>query len=150
MALSESGAILFYLAEGTSFLPTGRLQKAKVLQWMFFEQHRHEPSLSVARLIHWYQGDPSERLEELVARQENARQALDIMEQTLSTQPFLAGETLTLADIALFAHTHIADQAGLLLLDWPHVVNWCGRIEEIPGFVSMQDIPDDTVPAAII
>lgn len=148
--LVESNAILYYLAHNSALVPDDDFDRARMLQWMFFEQHRHEPSLSVARLIHWYQGDPSERLEELVARQENARQALDIMEQTLSTQPFLAGETLTLADIALFAHTHIADQAGLLLLDWPHVVNWCGRIEEIPGFVSMQDIPDDTVPAAII
>lgn len=135
--LVESNAIACYLARDSSLWPEDDFDRARMLQWMFFEQHRHEPSLSVARLIHWYQGDDVERQEELIERQEGARQALDIMEQTLSLAPFLAGDRMSIADIVLFAHTHIADQAGIPLSGWPHVVAWCDRIERVPGFIPM-------------
>ncbi|MFC0269573.1 glutathione S-transferase family protein [Kushneria aurantia] len=138
--LVESNAIVHYLARGSALLPADDFDHARMLQWMFFEQHRHEPSLSVARLIHWYHGDPADRHDELIARQEGARQALDIMEQTLAEDAWLAGERMSLADIALFAHTHIADQAGVPLWGWPRVTEWCARIEQCPGFVPMQQV----------
>lgn len=110
--LSESNAILNYLAEGTDLLPSNRLERARVLQWQFFEQYSHEPYIAVARYINLYLGLPDSRLDEYKAKQEGGHKALSVMEEQLSRSSFLVGDSLTIADISLFAYTHVAHEGG--------------------------------------
>jgi len=128
--LSESDAILFYLAEGTSFLPTDRLGRGRVLQWMFFEQYSHEPYIAVARRIRHMEGKPVPA--ELAER---GRQALGVMERHLAGHPFLVEDVYTIADIALYAYTHVADEGGFDLGPYPSVRAWLARVGDQPGHV---------------
>lgn len=131
--LAESNAIIFHLAEGTSLLPADRWQRAQVLQWLFFEQYSHEPFIAVLRFWHKY-GRLAEQTEaELRARTEGAYRALAQMEQALDGRAWLVGETLSVADIALFAYTHVADEGGLSLADYPAVRDWLARVQARPG-----------------
>jgi glutathione S-transferase len=137
-ALSESDAILCYLADGSPLLPADRLERAQVLQWMFFEQYSHEPYVAVARFIRQFlkkNDDP--RLPEKTA---GSYRALDVMEQHLATRTFLVGERYTVADIALYAYTHVADEAGLDLSNYPGIRAWLERVRTQPRHIDMPGV----------
>ncbi len=135
--LSESNAILNYLANGSSLLPSDTFDQAKVLQWQFFEQYSHEPYIAVARFIAKYLGMPSNRKEEFESKQVGGYQALKVMETQLSETPYLVGEQLTIADISLYGYTHVADEGGFDLSTYPAISQWIKRIQLIPGYVGM-------------
>ncbi|WP_375753773.1 glutathione S-transferase family protein [Vibrio sp. HN007] len=135
--LSESNAILGYFAEGTSYLPKDNYQKAKVYEWLFFEQYSHEPYIAVARFIKKYQGLPESRLEEYQSLQSGGHKALQIMEQQLDKSPFLVGDNMTIADIALYAYTHVSDEGGFDLENYPKIQRWITSIHRMDGYVGM-------------
>ena len=135
--LSESNAILHYLAEGSGWLPTDRYEHARVLQWQNFEQYSHEPYIAVARFIALYQGLPEERRSEYESKREGGYKALSVMEHQLDATPFLMGELPTIADISLYAYTHVAHEGGFELQDFPAIRAWLKRIEALPGYVPM-------------
>ena len=133
--LSESNAILCYLADGTRLLPENAWQRAQALQWMFFEQYSHEPYIAVARFVaRWLPADHP-RQAELPRLRERGHQALAVMEQQLSKQPFLAECGYSVADIALYAYTHEAPVGGIALDDYPAIRAWLARVEAQRGFV---------------
>jgi len=133
--LPESGAILHYLAEGTPLLPGDRLARARVLQWMFFEQYTHEPSIAVARFILQFLKVPDH--ERLPALQQRGYEALAVMEHHLETRPFFVGQRLSLADLALFAYTHRAAEGGFDLAPYPAVQRWLDRCRAESGVSEM-------------
>lgn len=133
--LPESGAILCYLAEGTPLLPAERLERARVLQWMFFEQYSHEPCIAVARAILRYQPPDSPRRAELPRLQERGYKALGVMEERLQKADYLAGARYSIADIALYAYTHCAADGGFDLARYPALVAWLARVKAQPGHV---------------
>ena len=135
--LSESNAILNYLAAGSELLPTDTFELAKVQQWQFFEQYSHEPYIAVARFIAKYLGLPKERKEEYDAKQAGGHKALAVMEQQLSTTPYLAGELLTTADISLYGYTHVAHEGGFNLKEYPSVLAWINRIQKNQHYIGM-------------
>ena len=135
--LWESNAILNFLAEGTAFLPASGIERARVLQWQFFEQYSHEPYIAVARFINTFLGMPADRAEEFQGKQEGGRRALAVMEGQLEETPFLAGSSPTIADISLYAYTHVADEGGFDLQAYPGVSAWLSRIEALPNYVAM-------------
>ena len=137
--LSESNAILNYLAEGSEFLPASGLPRARVLQWQFFEQYSHEPYIAVARFIKHFLGLPAERQEEFASKQAGGHKALAIMDAQLSRTPYLAGEGLTIADISLYAYTHVAPDGGFVLTEYAHILAWMARIEALPNYLPMQN-----------
>jgi len=133
--LAESDAILWYLAEGTAWLPSERLQRAQVLQWMFFEQYSHEPYVATPRFILKHLPADSPRRAELAERQARGRAALGVMQSHLSGRQFFVGERYTIADIALFAYTHVGHEAKLDLAAYPAVQAWLSRVANQPGHV---------------
>jgi len=135
--LPESNAILNYLAEGTALLPADRLGRARVLQWMFFEQYSHEPCVAVARAILRYLPPDSPRRAELPRLQERGNRALGVMEQHLQKEPFFAAGRYTIADIALYAYTHCAADGGFDLIAFPAVRNWLARVRAQPRHIVM-------------
>ena len=133
-ALAESGAILAYFAEGTRFLPEERFARAQVLQWMFFEQYSHEPYIAVVRF--WVAFSPSPPGEaEIEARRRGGYAALDAMERHLAERSFLVDERYTIADIALYAYTHLAHEGGFELAGYPAIGAWLERVAAQPGHV---------------
>ena len=135
--VSESNAILNFLAHGTEWLPSDPYELAKVQQWQFFEQYSHEPYIAVARFINKYLGLPDDKKAEYEAKQEGGIKALKVMESQLSKTPFLAGEKPTTADIALFAYTHVANEGGFDLSPYVALNAWLERMRALPGFVAM-------------
>ncbi|SEO62437.1 glutathione S-transferase [Luteibacter sp. UNC138MFCol5.1] len=135
--LAESNAILCYLAEGTPYLPTTSWDRARTLQWMFFEQYSHEPCIAVARFICRWLPEDHERRAELPRLRERGAHALDVMEEHLSREPFFSGGGFGVADIALFAYTHCAADGGFDLSRWPLVGTWLERVRARPGFSPM-------------
>jgi glutathione S-transferase len=133
--LAESNAILCYLAEGTRFWPAERLQRAFALQWMFFEQYSHEPYVAVARYIRKFLPPDSPRVAEMPRLMERGHQALAVMEQHLNGRRFFVDESYTVADIALYAYTHVAGDGGFDLSRYPSVTAWLRRVELQPGHV---------------
>jgi len=135
--LTESNAILYYLARDSHYWPRDRLAQTRVLEWQFFEQYSHEPTIAVARFIRFYQNMPENRKAEYQARLKAGYRALDIMEKRLEKNDFLVGEDCSTADISLFAYTHVAPEGGFELSRFPAITAWIGRIEGLDGFVSM-------------
>lgn len=135
--LSESNAIINYLAAGSELYPDDPLVQARIQQWQFFEQYSHEPYIAVARFINKYLGLPEERVEEYAAKQEGGHKALKVMELQLRESPFLVGEDISTADISLFAYTHVAHEGGFDLADYPAVKRWLGDVSAADGFVAM-------------
>jgi glutathione S-transferase len=132
--LAESNAILWYFGEGTRFVPD-RYARAQVLQWMFFEQYDHEPAIAVARFLKTYSGRPElyeERKDELTKRGERA---LGAMERHLDGRGWLVGDGMTIADIALYAYTHAADEGGFSLGGFTSVRAWLDRVAAEPSHV---------------
>lgn len=137
--LPESNAILHYLAEGTPLLPAARLEHAQVLQWLFFEQYSHEPNIAVARYIVRYLGRPEQHEARLQEKMEPGHAALRVMEQHLSQHAFFVAERYSIADIALYAYTHVAHEGGFDLSHYPAVLAWLERVKAQPGHVTMSD-----------
>lgn len=135
--LAESNAILYYLAEGSRFLPKERFARAHTLQWMFFEQYSHEPNIAVVR--HWLQhtGMTDEQRAQLPAKQAGGHAALKVMEEHLSRSDWFSGESITIADISLYAYTHVAEEGGFNLETYPFVRAWLDRVATEPGHVPM-------------
>lgn len=137
--LAESNAILWYFGEGTPFVPDDRYERAQVLQWMFFEQYDHEPSIAVVRFLLAYSGLPREQVSERAeARRPAGYRALDAMERHLGGRTFLVGERMTLADIALYAYTHVAGEGEFDLERYPAIRAWLTRVAAEPGHVPMR------------
>jgi len=135
--LPESNAILNYLAEDTPLLPAERLPRARVLQWMFFEQYSHEPYIAVARYILRYLPPDTPRRADLPRLHERGYQALGVMEQHLAREPYFAAGRYTVADIALYAYTHCAADGGFDLGRLPAVQRWLDRVRGEPGHVPL-------------
>jgi glutathione S-transferase len=135
-SLGESGAIIWYFGEGTRFVPDDPFERAQVLQWMFFEQYDHEPAIAVVRFWLAYSGRPREdfadRLDERLA---TGYRALAALERHLDGRTWLVGEGMTLADIALYAYTHVADEGGFELGRYPAIAAWLERVASAPGHV---------------
>ena len=135
--LSESNAIINFLAMGSELYPADSFEQARVLQWQFFEQYSHEPYIAVARFIAKYLGLPEERREEYEAKQAGGKRALSIMEDQLRQPGFICGEDMTVADISLFAYTHVAHEGGFDLAAYPALQEWIDSIKRLPGFEAM-------------
>ena len=135
--LTESNAILNFLAEGSEFLPQNPYLRAQVLQWQFFEQYSHEPFIATARYINKYLGLPEDRRAEYEAKQEGGHRALSVMEQQLSQSDFLVGSSLTIADISLYAYTHVAHEGGFELDGYVAIRRWIERIEQRDDYLAM-------------
>jgi glutathione S-transferase len=138
--LAESNAILWYFAEGTEYLPEDRYERAQVLQWMFFEQYKHEPGVAVVRF--WDSIAPEHLTPPpgLEAKRADGLVALKAMERHLRDREYFVGAGLTIADITLFAYTHVAHEAGFDLEPLPAVRAWLARVEAHPGIVPMDPL----------
>jgi glutathione S-transferase len=133
--LAESGAILWYFGEGTRFVPGDPYERAQVLQWMFFEQYELEPAIAAVRFWLAYSGRPGEYAERAGRRRAAGYRALAALERHLGGRRFLVGDALTLADIALYAYTHVAHEGGFDLGEYPAVREWLGCVAAEPGHV---------------
>ncbi len=135
--LTESNAILNYLASGTAYLPDEALERSRVLAWTYFEQNLHEPHIATRRYWVSLVEDSSPRANQLDFWLENGKRALATMQKELETNAFFGSDHYTIADIALFAYTHVADEGGFDLGDYPAIGEWMNRVREQPGFVPM-------------
>jgi glutathione S-transferase len=146
--LAESNAILVYLAEGTQFLPDDRFLRADVLRWMFFEQHSHEPALAAAR---WWltlvRGGRELKRHDIDHWMEQGYQALALMQRHLERNKYFVGDRTSVADLALFAHTHVAPEGDFDLSEFPAVTDWLARIASEPGHLAMTQVPPRVVLA---
>ncbi len=135
--LSESNAILNFLASESELLPKNNFQFAKVQQWQFFEQYSHEPFIAAARYIAKYLGLPETHRADYESKQEGGNKALYVMEAQLLKTPYLVGDKLTTADIALYMYTHVAPEGGFDLSKYPAIQLWLGRIASNPRYVGI-------------
>ncbi|MFZ1881359.1 MAG: glutathione S-transferase family protein [Gaiellaceae bacterium] len=138
-ALAESGAILWYFGEGTRFVPADPYERAQVLQWMFFEQYDHEPAIAVVRFWLAYSGRPDDFAARVPERMAAGYRALDALEQGLAGKDWLVGDSMSLADIALYAYTHVADEGGFDLARYPGIRAWLERVAAVSGHVAIDD-----------
>jgi glutathione S-transferase len=134
--LPESNAIIFYLAEGTPFLPADRLGRAQALQWMFFEQYNHEPNIATSRywLTHGIEITPERKIM-LEIKKKGGLDALGVMERHLASRSFFVGERYSIADIALYAYTHVAEEGRFSLAPFPAVREWLKRVAAQPRHI---------------
>lgn len=139
--LAESNAILWYLAEDTDYVPQDRLGRAQALQWMFFEQYSHEPYVATSRAIVRHCPPESPRHGELPERRAKGHQALGVMETHLARRSFFVNERYSIADIALYAYTHVAPEGGVELAAYPNVLAWLGRVASQPRHIRITDAP---------
>ena len=138
--LGESNAILWYFGDGTQYVPEDRYERAQVLQWQFFEQYSHEPNLAVARFWIAYSERPREEFaDRLPAWMKGGYAALDAMESHLDGRSFLVGDRYSLADISLYAYTHVADEGEFDLEPYPSIRAWLDRVAAQPGHVRIDD-----------
>jgi len=136
--LAESGAILWYIAGGSVLAPEDRIDRAEAMQWMFFEQHSVEPNLGAAHFwLTLVKGGRELQTHALEAWIENGYQALSVMEKHLATRDFFAADRYTIADIALYAYTHMANESGFDLTGFPSIRTWLKRVADQPGHVSI-------------
>lgn len=133
--LAESAAILFHLAEGSDFLPTDRVARAQVLQWLFFEQYSHEPYIAVMQFLTSFPdvADPRRAMMGFLA--ERGRQALAVMERHLATRRFFVADRYSIADMALYAYTHTADAGGFDMAQYPNIGAWLARVRAQPRHI---------------
>lgn len=139
--LAESNAITWYVAEGSPLVPDDRLLRAQVLQWMFFEQYSHEPYVATPRFIARHLPADSPRRAELPERLERGRAALAVMDRHLAGQRYFVGHRYTIADIALYAYTHVAHEGGHDLAPFTHVRAWLDRVQSQPGHMLLTARP---------
>ena len=138
--LPESNAACWYLAEGSELIPKDRFTRAEMLRWMFFEQYSHEPN--VATLRFWLKFVGEENLSEqqrsqIMAKRAAGAEALSLMDRHLAKNDWMAGDAVSLADIALYPYTHVADASGFPLQDHRNICAWIDRLEGLPHFVAM-------------
>jgi len=138
--LSESNAILLHFAEGTDLMPTDAFDKAKVYQWLFWEQYSHETAIAVARFSMHYMGQTEKEDPRLPQLWKKGYTALDVMENHLKEHEFFAGGRYSVADISLFAYTHVADEGGFDLSRYPKVNAWIERVKAQTGWKPMDEI----------
>ena len=141
--LAESNAMLLHLGEGTRLVPQDAYARALAYQWLFFEQYSHEPYIAVRRALLTFPNRKKdatpERLQQTLDR---GVKALGVMEKRLAEAPFFAGGEMSVADIALYAYTHVAEEGGFDLSAYPAVTAWIGRVENDPGHVPMDWLPN--------
>lgn len=137
--MSESNAILYYLADGSDFFAGDTYERAQILQWMNFEQYSHEPNVATARFIIKYLESPPDRQQSLDEKKTAGYKALDVMERQLERTPFISGDKYNIADIALYAYTHVAHEGGFELGKYPAIRAWMERISERPKYIPMTD-----------
>jgi glutathione S-transferase len=139
VVLAESNAILTYFAEGTPLIPTDKLERARMFQWMFFEQYSHEPYVAVARAWISFFGIPKGKERELEERIQKGYAALDVMEGELKQRPFFAGNQYSLADVALYAYTHVAAEGRFDLSRYRAIPAWFERVQAQPRHIRITD-----------
>lgn len=140
--IPESNAACFYLADGSSLVPDDRFERADMLRWMFWEQYNHEPNIATLRFWHGWVGEANwtEAQRSLApAKRAAGEAALRLMDEHLLARDYFAGERLSLADIALYAYTHVAEDGGFALAAYPRVQAWLERVPVNPGFITLAD-----------
>jgi len=135
--LAESNAILFYLSEGTEFFPNDPFERAQVMQWLFFEQYSHEPYIATSRYWISILGKVDDYRDTLAQKREPGYAALSVMEQHLTNHSFFVGNRYTIADMGLFAYTHVADEGGFDLTRFPAIQAWLERVKAQPKHISI-------------
>jgi glutathione S-transferase len=138
--LPESNAACWYLAEGSSLIPADRFDQADVLRWMFFEQYNHEPNVATLRfwLLFVGEGNLSEvQRGQVAAKRAGGEAALQLMDEHLTGRDWLVGHDVTLADISLYAYTHVCEAGGFRLHDYPAICRWLARVAALPGYTAM-------------
>jgi glutathione S-transferase len=138
--LPESNAACWYLAEGTALIPDDRFDRADMLRWMFFEQYNHEPNVATLRFWLAFVGEANltdQQRALIPAKRVAGEDALALMDGHLATRDWFVGSSVTLADIALYAYTHVCEAGGFRLRDRPHVCAWLDRVAALPGYVAM-------------
>ena len=135
--LAESNAILWYFADGTQYVSDDRYERAQTLQWMFFEQYSHEPYIAMVRFWLRYSGTPERFADQVSAKTEGGYAALDALERGLAGRDFLVGERYSIADIALYAYTHVAHEGDFDLEPYPGIRAWLGRVAAQPRHVTI-------------
>ena len=135
--LAESNAILWYFGDGTEYVPDDPYERAQVLQWMFFEQYSHEPYIAVVRFWLAYSGEPERFADQVPARRKGGYAALDAMERHLEGRDFLVGGRYSIADIALYAYTHVAHEGDFDLTPYMAIRSWLDRVSGQPGHVTI-------------
>ncbi len=133
--VAESNAILWYLGDGTAYVPAERYARAQVLQWQFFEQYEHEPSIAVVRFLTAYAGDAEKHVDRIREQTPRGYAALDVMERHLADHAFLVGERYSVADISLYAYTHVAHEGGFDLGPYPAIRVWIDRVAGQDGHI---------------
>jgi glutathione S-transferase len=136
--IAESGAILYYLALGTDYFPPDAYAQSQILRWMLFEQNRHEPNIAGARFVTMY---APERKDELPGKHAKGHEALAVMETHLQDNDYFAADKLTIADIALYAYTHVAEEGGIALKHYPAIRRWLKRVEAHPKHIKITAEP---------
>ena len=137
--LAESNAILYFLAQESVYWPRSTWQQAQALSWMFFEQYSHEPYIAVSRYILTHLPRNHERRKELASLKPKGDSALAVMESHLLDHDFFVAESLSIADIALYAYTHVAPEGGFDLSPYPAIQRWIGRCQRVNGYLSIND-----------
>ncbi len=135
--LAESNAILFYLSQNTNYFPANRFEQSQVMQWLFFEQYSHEPNIATSRYWISILGKEKEYKQALEQKKILGYAALNIMENHLKKQDFFVGKTYTIADIALYAYTHVAEEGGFNLTEFPYIKRWLYRVENQPRYINI-------------
>ncbi len=135
--LTQSNAILYWFAHNTALAPSDPLLMTRVLEWQFFEQYSHEPTIAVRRFIKKYLNLPADRVQQFEQLEEGGYRALGVLESRLCDHDYLVGESYTLADISLYAYTHVADEGGFDLSSYPGINRWLSRVRNEPGYISM-------------
>lgn len=136
--LTQSNAILNYFADGTDLMPATALARARVHEWQFYEQYNHEPTIAVRRYIQKFIGMPAARKAEYDSKEAGGYKALQVMENRLSQHEFLVGQSYTVADVSLYAYTHVADEGGFDLAAYPGIRKWLARVVQQPGHITME------------
>ena len=137
--ITQSNAILYFLGNNSDYWPADALLQTRVLEWQFFEQYSHEPTIAVARFIRLYQGMPAERQQEWEGCIKAGYRALDVMESRLASRDFIASDACSLADISLYAYTHVAHEGGFDLDSYGAINAWMERIRSLDGYTGMAD-----------
>ena len=137
--LTQSNAILNYFAQGTSLLPADALELARVQEWQFYEQYNHEPTIAVRRYIKKFLGLPAERQAEFDSKEEGGYKALAVMESHLAKHQYLVGNSYSVADISLYAYTHVAEEGDFDISRFPGIFAWLARVRDQPGHISISE-----------
>ena len=137
--ISESNAILYYLSQGTKYFPQDKYEQGKVMEWLFFEQYSHEPNIATPRFWITELKQANQYQKEIEQKRKLGYAALNVMEQHLKKRDFFVANKYTIADIALYAYTHVAEEGGFDLTPFPAINTWFTRIESQPRYITIRD-----------